>query len=271
MLPEQERYEVHMVNGDVAQELLNRERTIILQVGDAVSTSERDSLNTTKFDALLIDNGLQYIDGSSTEKIISNVLKNKADKGLFIGTLGLDSEITVEISSITHLTGILRAFIGKDLSIEYSKRYFSKTPYDYLHGYEFKVGEDNQVLISKVFSSGSARMYTWLAHLLKTDRKMFFEVMNAIKSATELSKANVQVETSPFDYHNKILSVISSHGLKSEVKEEPLNYKDFGWEKVKGEEDTYSNGDEIVDGGSMLRRCKGVDPLVLRRSLILVK
>lgn len=271
MLPEQDRYEIHMVNGDVPQELLDRDKTIILQVGDAITTSKRDSLNSTKYDALIVDNGFQYIDRGSTEEIVSNVLQNKGDRGLYIGTLGLDSEIRVNISPITHLKEIIKAYVGKDLSKEYSKKYFPKTPYNYPHKYQFTVGEDNQILINKVSSDGAARMYTWLANLLKTNRSMFGEVMKAIKSATDLSKANIEVETTPFDYHHAMLSAVAANNMEPTILEKPLNYEDFGWEKVDGKEDIYSNGEEEVDGGTMLRICKQKDPLVLRRSRIFVK
>lgn len=269
MLPEQDRYEIHIVNGDVPQELLDRDRTIILQVGDAITTSKRDSLNSTKFDALIVDNGFQYIDKSATEEIVSNVLQNKGERGLYIGTLGLDSEIRVNISSFTHLKEILKAYFGNDLSKEYSKKYFPHIPYNYLHRYRFNVGEDNQVVIDKVSSDGSARMYTWLAHLLKTNRRMFTEVLKAIKSATDLSKINTEVETTPFDYHQAIVDAAEKNGMNAEVLESPLNYEDFGFTKVS--KDIYSGPEGEVDGGTMLRMCKHKDPLVLRRSRVLVK
>lgn len=272
MLPEQDRYEIHMVNGDVPQELLDRDRTIILQVGDAITTSKRDSLNSTTYDALIIDNGLQYIDAGSTKEILSNVLQNKGDRGLYIGTLGLDSDIRVEISPITHAKEISKVlFLGKDLVKEYEKSYFLNPPYGYRHNYEFKVGKDNQILITRVYSEGTARMYTWLAKLLKSNKSMFGEVMKAAKSATDLSKANVEVETTPFDYHQAMLKAIKENQMEYIVHEKPLNYEDFGWEKVEGKEDIYSNGKEEIDGGTMMRICKEKDPVVLRISRILVK
>lgn len=269
MLPEQDRYEIHIVNGDAPEELLEKDKTIILQIGDAITASKKDSFNSTKFDALIVDNGFQYIDKSATEEIVSNVLQNKGERGLYIGTLGLDSEIRVNISPVTHLKEILKASVGKDLSGEYSKRYFPHIPYNYLHRYRFSVDENNQILIDKVSSDGSARMYTWLAHLLKTDRKMFSEVLKAIKSATDLSKINMEVETTPFDYHQAMLDAVDKNNMVAEVLESPLNYEDFGFTKVS--KDIYSGPEGEVDGATMLRMCKHQDPLVLRRSRVLVK
>ena len=271
MLPEQDRYEIHIVNGDVPQELLDRDRTIILQVGDAITTSKRDALNPTKYDALIIDNGLQYIDTGSTKEIISNVLQNKGDRGLYIGTLGLDSDIRVEISPFTHAKEIIKVLLGQNLVDEYEKSYFPYPPYGYRHNYAFKVGKDNQILITRVYSEGTARMYMWLTQLLKRNRTMFGEVMKAAKSATDLSKANVEVETTPFDYHTAMLKSIEENGMEYIVHEKPLNYEDFGWEKVTGKEDIYSNGKEEIDGGTMMRICKEKDPVVLRISRIWVK
>jgi len=48
-----------------------------------------------------------------------------------------------------------------------------------------------------------------------------------------------------------------------------LEYESFGWKKIGS--DLYENGEEKVDGGTMMRICKEQDPLVLRRSRILVK
>lgn len=271
MLPEQDRYEIHMIHGDVPKELSNRENTIIFQVGDAITTSQTDSSNSTKFDALLIDNGLQYIDRNSTKEIVSNVLQNKGEDGLYIGTLGLDSDIRVSLSPVVHGAEILKAYLGKNLSKEYSKKYFPHTPYNYPHRYSFSVGEENQILITKVISDGAARMYSWLAHLLKTNRALFGEVMKAIKSATDLSKVSIEVETSPFDYHQAILDAIDSNHMVASILEKPLNYEDFGWTKIEGERDMYSKGKEKVDGGTMVRICKQIDPIVLRRSRIFVE
>ncbi len=39
LLPEQNQYEIHIVNGDVPPELI-KDKTIILQVGDAITESK---------------------------------------------------------------------------------------------------------------------------------------------------------------------------------------------------------------------------------------
>lgn len=111
-------------------------------------------------------------------------------------------------------------------------------------------------------------MYEWLGQLLLNDRSRFKEVMDAIKSATELSKANKIVETTPFDYHQAMMRGIKKNGLPVEELEAPLEYEKFGWTKTG--EDQFSNGKEVVDGGTMMRLCKLQDPLVLRRSRLYV-
>jgi len=269
LLAKRDRYEIHIVNGDVPHELMKRDKTIVLQVGDAMKESKNDSLHSVKFDALLIDNGLQYIDASATKEIVSNVLKNKGDRGLYIGTLGLDSNIRVKISPFTHLKEIFKVLLGKNLADLYKKTYFSHPPYGYLHNYKFKLDKDNQILITRVYSSGAVRMYTWLTKLLKDNIPLFIEVMKAMKSAISLSKANVEVVTTPFEYHQAMLDAIKENNLEYVVFEKPLNYESFGWLKVEGQEDTYTNGKEEVNGSTMMEKCKKKDPVVLRISRIL--
>ena len=269
LLPEQNQYEIHIVNGDVPPELIKKDKTIILQVGDAITESKNDSLNFVKFDALLIDNGLQYIDTSSTKEIVSNVLKNKGDRGLYIGTLGLDSNIRVQISPFTHLKEFFKVLSGKNLADLYKKIYFPHPPYGYLHNYKFKLDKDNQILITRVYSKGTARMYTWLTKLLRKNKPLFSEVMKAAKSATNLSKANVEVVTTPFNYHQAMLDAIKENNMEYVVFEKPLNYEDFGWCKVEEKDGIYTNGKEEIDGSTMMERCKKIDPVVLRISRIL--
>ena len=268
LLPEQDRYEIHIVKGDIPKELVGKDKTIILQVGDARVVSKRDSLFTSpKYDALLLDNGLQYMPADFTKELISNVIKNIGDEGLYLGALGLDAGIKVEIPKEYHITEILRSFVT-DLRKDYVKKGIFQAPYEYAHKYRFKKVDDGDILINGVVSDGAARMYIWLGHLLLTDRGRFKEVMDAVNSATELSKAKKIVETTPFDYHQAMVDTAKSSGLSVEELELPLDYKLFGWEKVG--ENRYSNGKEIVDGGTMMRLCRDEDPLVLRRSRLFV-
>ncbi|GEM_PF-1182508 len=269
LLPENERYQIHIVKGTVPNELYSRDKTIVFQVEDALSASEEDSKHPVKFDALVLDNGLQYVSQEFTRELISNLLPNVGKEGLYIGALGLDSNIKVEISKLYHLGEILKSqFI--DIRKDYAKKTISKAPYEYPHKYGFSVDKKSgMILINSVISDGAARMYIWLGKLLKGNRTRFSEVMDAVKSATELSRANKAVETTPFDYHNAMYSAITSKGYTVEELERPLDYEDFGWQKVG--EDLFSNGKETVDGSTMMRICKEQDPLVLRRSRLLVK
>lgn len=269
MLPENERYEIHIVKGQVPPELYGKDRVIVLQVQDALIASGEESSLPVKYDALLLDNGLQYVSSEFSRTLIENLMKNVGDHGLYIGSLGLDSHIKVEIPALYHLRQIIDSRL-RNLRQVYAKKATYSAPYAYPHKYHFSVDESTgMVLIDGVVSDGAARMYTWLGKLLSSNRGRFSEVMGAIKSSTALSKANKAVETTPFDYHNAMLDAINSSGLQSEVLEVPLEYEKFGWKKIG--DDLYSNGEESVDGGTMMRICKQKDPLVLRRSRILVK
>ncbi|MBP6976024.1 hypothetical protein KBB42_00280 [Candidatus Dojkabacteria bacterium] len=269
LLPENDKYEIHIIKGSVPPELVSRDKTIVLQVEDAIAASEEEAKLPLKFDALLLDNGLQYVSREFTEKLIDNVVKNVGDYGLYIGALGLDSHIKVEIPPIYHLRQIIDSRM-RDLRKVYEKKAEFKAPYDYAHKYHFNVNEKTgMILIDRVVSDGAARMYTWLGKLLNSNKKRFSEVMGAIKSATELSKANKVVETTPFDYHNVMVKTIDTNGLTQQILEVPLEYEKFGWKKVG--EDLYENGQERVDGGTMMKICKEKDPLVLRRSRIYIE
>jgi hypothetical protein len=269
-LPAQEKYDIHIVKGDIPKELYGKDRTIVLQVADARHASKVDcDIPEAKFDALLVDNGLQYVGQDFAEELIGNVTSNRGSKGLYIGTLGLDSGIKVEIPKTYHLSQIVKSMIT-DLRKDYEKKATAEAPYAYPHKYKFEFDKENNnnVLITAVVSDGAARMYEWLGKLLLNDRERFIEVMDAVKSATELSKANKIVETTPFDYHQAMMRGIRKQGLLVKELEVPLEYEKFGWTKVG--EDQYSNEKEIVDGGTMMRLCKLQDPLVLRRSRLYV-
>ncbi len=270
LLPEQDRYEIHIVKGDIPSELYGRDRTIVLQVEDARTASRTDSrVAQPKYDALLLDNGLQYIKPDFTRELIENVVKNMGVNGLYVGALGLDAGIKVDIPKSYHIPQIAKSFFT-DLRKDYARKGTSKAPYEYPHKYRFSNDpEKNLITISGVISDGAARMYTWLGQLLLKDRAKFKEVMDAIKSATELSKANKIVETTPFDYHQVMVEAMRSAGLEVEELEVPLDYESFGWKKVG--DDLYTNGKETVDGGTMMRLCRLEDPLVLRRSRLYVK
>ncbi|MGI6423138.1 MAG: hypothetical protein ACOX0X_00765 [Candidatus Dojkabacteria bacterium] len=269
LLPESDRYEIHIVKGSVPRELYGKDRAIVLQVDDAIRASEEEKDLDFTYDALVLDNGLQYVSQEFTRELISNISENVGDDGMYIGSLGLDSHIKVEISKSFHLAQIINSRF-KDLREEYARRSQYEAPYGYPHTYNFRVNRDTGgILIHGVISDGAARMYTWLGKLFFENRPRFKEVMKAIKSATDLSKANQAVETTPFDYHNVIVDTLESQEKKIEILERPLEFEKYSWVQVG--DDMYSNGKERVDGGTMMRLCKERDPLVLRISRILVK
>ncbi len=268
LLPEANRYEIHIVKGKIPEELYSRKGTIILQVEDALEASFVESLSPHKFDALLVDNGLQYVSPEFTNSLITNVSSNIGRHGLYIGTLGLDSGIKVEIPTTHHIGEIARSLLV-DLRKDYGRKSKYNVDYGYPHTYSFKMKEGGNILIDGVVSDGAARMYTWLRNLLINDRKRFQEVMSAVKSATELSKATQAVETSPVAYHEAMVSALARKGLVVDVKEKPINLEDYGWEKRP--DGMYSNGKDVVDGMTAYEYCKREDPLVLRVSRIFVE
>ena len=268
-LPENEKYEIHVVKGAIPRDFYFRDKTIVLQVENALTASKDETNLPVKFDALLLDNGLQYVSKEFTETLLKNVLVNIGEHGVYIGALGLDSDIKVEISALYHLSQIFISRI-RNLRKAYKRKAIFEAPYDYPHKYHFSIEKDsNVILIKRVISDGAAKMYTWLGKLLFSNRAMFFEVMGAIKSATELSKANKVVKTTPFNYHNVMVDTINIAGFKAKVLEIPLDYEIFGWRKVGN--DLYEKGELKLDGDSMMRNCKEKDPLVLRRSRIKIE
>lgn len=271
-LPEQNRYEIHIVKGEIPEDLYGRDKTIVLQVDDAIEASKKESEeNNHKFDALLIDNGLQYVSTDFTKKLISNVSKCAGDEGLYIGTLGLDSHIKVEIPKSTHLKHIGKSLFT-DLRKSYKEQYTMEAPYKYPHKYNFTIDRSTgNITINEVISDGSARMYQWLGKLVKKDMKKFNEVLGGINSATALSKAAKIVETTPFDYHNAMVQSAKQEGLEVVELESPLDYESFGFTKVGDDKYKNNKNGEILDGGTMMRLCKEKDPLVLRRSRLLVR
>ncbi|PKN02644.1 hypothetical protein CVU76_01230 [Candidatus Dojkabacteria bacterium HGW-Dojkabacteria-1] len=269
LLPESDRYEIHIVKGSIPRELYGRDKTIVLQVEDALNASNEEKDLNVAFDALVLDNGLQYVSQEFTRGLLSNVSHNVGSDGLYVGALGLDSQIKVEIPKFYHLTQIIDSKF-RDLRKVYAQKSKFQAPYGYPHTYNFKVDKNTgMIVIDGVVSDGAARMYTWLGKLLVENRPRFKEVMAAIKSATDLSRANRAVETTPFDYHNVMVDALKQGGKEVEVIERPLEFEKYGWTEVG--EDRYSNGKEEVDGGTMMRLCKEKDPLVLRTSRILVK
>lgn len=267
-LPEKDRYDIHIVNGEIPKELLSKDRVIILQVNEAIKASKEDLDLQLEYDVLLIDNGLQYVTQNYTEELISNCLGNMGDNGLYIATLGSDRGVKVEFSTLFHISNILKAILTKDIRKSFARDYEFTSPYGVAHKYVFKKRDDGTILITGMKTDGTARMYNWLAYLILHDRKKLPEVMKAIKSSTELSRANISAETYPFDYHQSIIDAIEEKKMKFVELALPLNYEDFGWEKVGGDE--YKKGEEIVDGGRMMEMCKEVDPLVIRISRIYV-
>lgn len=267
-LPEKDRYEIHIVNGKIPAELLERERIIVLQVCEALKASSEDTLVPINYDVLLIDNGLQYVTRRYSEQLISSCLNSKGDSGLYIATLGSDSNIKVEFSNFFHLKNIIKAIFLKDVRKSFLQDATHSSPFGLSHKYDYKVLKDGTILITGMKTEGTARMYNWLAHLILRKQDKLPEVMKAIKTATELSRANKAVETSPFDYHQSIINAIESKGMGYKVIAKPLDFEDFGWKEVG--KDQFEKEDEVVDGGTMMERCKIADPLVIRISRIYV-
>lgn len=262
LLPEKDRYDIRIVNGEVPEELYSKSKTIVLQVGDALGASENDSVHNPAFDALLLDNGLPYVSSEFGSKLVSNVAKNMGKDGLYMAALGLDEKIKVEIETSFHLRNIIKSMFT-DLSRDPKIGKFT-APYDYPHYYGFSVDKEGNILINQVLSKGAAKMYKWLGLLVRSNMTKFKEVMAAIKSATELSRAKVSVVTPPFKSHVDITKTLTEQGYSFEELERPLEYEKFGWQKIG--EDLYTKDGANANGTQMMDACRAMDPLVLRKT-----
>lgn len=266
LLPAQERYDLRIVKGKVPKELYLQSRTIILQVGDAQSSSADEIENNPQYDALLLDNGLPYVSTDFGSKLISNIAKNTGKNGLYIATLGLDAKIKVEIDTGFHIQNILKSFI-KDIRMDPRIGKFT-APYNYPHYYGFEVQEDGSVLIKRVLSDGAGRTYNWLGMLLRTDFGKFKEVMQTIKSATALSRAKSSVVTTPFKSHVEMTKMLKNEGYQFDVIEKPLEFEKFGWQQTS--EDSYTKEGKVVNTDELMEICRQEDPLVLRKTILMI-
>jgi len=280
LLPAQERYDIRIVKGDIPQSLYSQSRTIILQVDDARAASRDESENKPSYDALLLDNGLPYVEAAFGSELVSNVAKNMGKDGLYVATLGLDAKIKVEISLGFHIENIMKKFLfGIDISNDKRIKKFT-APYEYPHFYGFKrynttkldesTGEvetiKGNILINKVLSKGAGKTYNWLGTLFGTDLKKFKEVMGAIKSATSLSRAKNAVVTTPFESHVELVNTLNAQGYKFDEIERPLEFEKFGWQQTG--EDSYTKNDQVVNASELMEICRQEDPLVLRKTIL---
>jgi hypothetical protein len=278
LLPAQERYDIRIVKGEIPKSLYSQPRTIILQVEDARAASRDESKNAPSYDALLLDNGLPYVEAAFGADLVTNVSKNMGKDGLYIATLGLDAKIKVEIDTAFHLQNILKSFvfdIGKDRRIGKFT-----APYDYPHYYGFKVYDTTEkdestgetktvkgnILINKVLSRGAGKTYNWLGTLLRTDFGKFKEVMGAIKSATSLSRAKNAVVTTPFESHIAIVQALKNQNYQIDEIEKPLEFEKFGWKQTA--EDSYAKNGQTVNASELMELCRQEDPLVLRKTIL---
>ena len=170
-LKPEDQYAIKIVDGDIPKDLYYSNRTIILQVGDALQCSQNDIKAKPMFDALLLDNGLPYLDRHYGNDLLLSVCKNMGNDGLIVAALGLDANIKVEIDTTYHLSMIFKA-LRTDLRKDPRINSF-QAPYDYPHYYEFISKEDGSILIKKVVSDGAGRTYNWLALLLRTNPGKF--------------------------------------------------------------------------------------------------
>lgn len=263
-LPNEDRYSIHIVNGKIPIPLFTANRTIVLQIGDALQCSIEDCQVNPKYDALLLDNGLPYLRLEYGVQIIKNVVRNKGRDGLIIAALGLDANIKVEISTITHMKNIAKAL--KSDTREDPRIGVFQAPYNYPHYYDYVVSEDGNILINQVISDGSGRMYNWLAYLVKTNIRKLFKILEAIKSATELSRVKNAVITTPFDSHCSMIKLLETNNIKYTELEKPLDYEKFGW--IKMDDDQFLKEGRSIKGEEMMKLCRVEDRLVLRKSII---
>lgn len=265
-LPQEERYRILIVNGKIKENLYFANRTIVLQVGDALECSEVEKTIKPKFDALLLDNGLPYVDIEYGSSLLVSTCCNMGKDGLFIAALGIDANITVEIDTAFHLQMIVkgcRSDVRKDPRIG-----VFQAPYNYPHYYEFVVNPDDNILIKKVISDGAGRTYNWLAVLLRTDFPKLLKILKTIKSATNLSRVSDAVLTTPFDTHCSFIQTLDANDFSYVEIEKPLDFEKSGWVKV--EENCFSKDGLVVTSKELMDICRKQDPLVLRKSIIKV-
>ena len=266
-LKPEDQYAIKIVDGDIPKDLYYSNRTIILQVGDALQCSQNDIKAKPMFDALLLDNGLPYLDRHYGNDLLLSVCKNMGNDGLIVAALGLDANIKVEIDTTYHLSMIFKA-LRTDLRKDPRINSF-QAPYDYPHYYEFISKEDGSILIKKVVSDGAGRTYNWLALLLRTNPGKLVKILKTIKSATELSRVKDAVITTPFETHMQFVNHLLSQDLIFEEIEKPLEYEKLGWSRSG--EDLFVQGERVVNTKELMDICREDDPLVLRKSIIKIK
>lgn len=262
-LPLEDRYDIHIVDGKIPENLYSANRTIVLQVGDALLCSQDEKTN---FDALLLDHGLPYHPYDYGSKLVINICHNMGSDGLLIAILGLDAKIKVEISILTHFQHIVKACFS-DVTRDPRIGLF-QAPYNYPHYYDFYVKEDGSILITKVLSDGAGRTYNWCAKLLKNNFPKLIKVLKTMKNATDLSRVKDAVITSPFKSHCDIVEKLKANGYVFSDIERPLEYETFGWNIL--EYDRYVKEGKIVNGEELMELCRQQDPLVHRNSIFRV-
>jgi hypothetical protein len=273
-LPASEQYNVFCVMGcKIPSELFERSNTVIFQIADArlAATQERLSYPNIKYDVLLLDNGLPYVPTETAEVIFENALHHIGKDGLFIATLGLDEKIYVDINLLYQIGQILMSLFGVNLNELYAKKCKLSTPYNYHHFYDFRILDDDQIVIDKVVSGGAAKIYSWIGSLIRRGQfRLAAKVVNTIKQATKLSTAKDNILTTPWKSHLQLESIINKFNLPYQILVDPLTPEVYGWYYDK-EYSVFRNSEgQVIDKARANNYFRLIDPVVLRMTQIWV-
>ena len=273
-LPEIEKYTAFCVLGsNIPSALLEISNTVIFQIADAVSAviEEGSSYPNIKYDVLLLDNGLPYVPTEAAEVIFDTALQHVGKDGLFIAILGLDEKVYVDINPLYQFSQILISLFGVDLKDLYSKKYKYSTPYNYHHRYDFRILDDDQIVIDKVISVGAAKIYSWIGSLMKRGQLGdAVKVIKTIKQATRLSTAKDNVLTTPWKSHLQLESIIHKYNLQYQIIASPITPETYGWYYDNQHRIFKNSSGQIIERTQGDRHFRLIDPVVLRITQILV-
>lgn len=170
---------------DIPKDLKVNSNTIILQIDDAISSTEKEAETIAddenlKYDAYLADNALPYFSRDDGKKLLSNAVKITTKNGVF-QALGLNENMKVVIPLTTKIAEIFR----KDIVSEFNEILGDKKyPNEYRHKYTYKNG-----LVVRVISEGAAQTFGWLKKMLfGFEIGSFLKFMKMISIGTSLSK-----------------------------------------------------------------------------------
>jgi len=196
---------------DIPHDLEIQPNTIILQIDDAISSTEKevDIINGNedlKYDAYLADNALPYFGREDSKKLLASSVKITTKNAVF-QALGLNENMKVVIPLTTKIAEIFRKDIVKEFNeILGDKKY----PNDYRHKYVYKNG-----IVVRVISEGAAQTFGWLKKMLFSfEIGRFLKFMKMISIGTSLSKWGRFVYTNTADSYKDLLELLNDRQVE---------------------------------------------------------